>query len=778
MIREGRRTGRLRAVALTSELLLRALSWVDLAIFAEVQRVRARGRALGKDAPWGAYIGEAEVDEILGELLAIGPFRVDSETTERLRGLLDQREAEIDALFEQERARASRSKPATGLARIEQAFGLTKADVQLLLMALAPDVNARYLRLFAYLQDDLGAQHLTPALALRLLADDRASRMRLAARLAPDAPLVRNGLIVLGWDEIPRPMPARPMNVAPRVARWLLQDEPWDPDLLPWCRLEPVDRKARVAVAEAVDGLLSVLPKEDTSPVFRLRARSRRDVLEASRHLARRLKSPLVAADLAAAARLGIAPEPTAGPLSREARLQGAVLLVLDPPDPGPGADPLAPLLVATRDSGRPLVVHARPETETKPLSADRRHLVLDLPDLTLAEREEAWTSAAAKLRREAGRTKKAKARLADLDPQTLARRFRYSPGQIAQVLDAARDRAAVRGQPGPHTEDVLVACAETFLPDPGPLVDRAEVKRGWDDLVLPKDTKALLSEMVAQVDSREAVLEALGDARVRVGERGIKALFSGPPGTGKTLAAEVLARSLGYPLFRVDLASVVSKYVGETEKHLNRLFMAADEAPCILLFDEADALFGKRAEVKGAQDRFANLEVSYLLQRLEAFDGVAILTTNLKRNIDEAFLRRFTFVVDFPFPEKAQREEIWRRVLPDAFPLAKGLDLGDIAAEFKLAGANIWSVAIAASVAAAQSEARTITRGILTHALRREYEKLGREVAALRPILLAGGSREDEEEAVAQGLRPKPKRALSAADARRMREAEAGDEG
>ena len=761
-------------MALTSELLLRALSWVDLAIFAEVQRVRARGRALGKDAPWGAYIGEAEVDEILGELLAIGPFRIDSETTDRLRGLLDQREAEIDELFDAERKQARKGAPAAGLARIEQVFGLSKSDVQLLMMALAPEVNARYLRLFAYLQDDLGAQHLTPALALRLLADDRAARMNLAARLAPDKPLIRNGLVMLGWDEVPRPMPARPMNVAPRIARWLLQDEAWDPDLLPWCRLEPTNRKARAAVGAAVDGLLGVLPEEDSSPVLRLRARSRRDVLEASRHLARKLKAPLVAADLAAAARLGIAPEPMAGPLAREARLQGAVLLVLDPPEPRPDADPLAPLLVATRDSGRPLVVHATPETETKPLSADRRHLVLDLPDLTLAERSEAWADAAKQLRREAGRTKAAKARLADLDPGSLARRFRYSPGQIAQVLDAARDRAAVRGQPGPWTEDVLDACAETFLPDPGPLVERAEVKRGWDDLVLPEDTKALLSEMVAQVDSREAVLEALGDARVRVGERGIKALFSGPPGTGKTLAAEVLARSLGYPLFRVDLSSVVSKYVGETEKHLNRLFTAADEAPCILLFDEADALFGKRAEVKGAQDRFANLEVSYLLQRLEAFDGVAILTTNLKRNIDEAFLRRFTFVVDFPFPEKAQREQIWRRLLPDAFPLAKGLVLADIAAEFKLAGANIWNVAVSASVAAAQSEARSITRAMLTHALRREYEKLGREVAALRPTLLAGGTREDEEEAASRGLRHKPRRAMSAAEARRMKEAEA----
>jgi hypothetical protein len=760
---------------MTSELLLRALSWVDLAIFAEVQRVRARGRALGKDAPWGAYIGEGEVDEILGELLAIGPFRLDSETTDRLRGLLQQRGEEVREALKGERMLAARGKAVEPLVRLETAFGLDETDLKLLMLALAPEVNARYLRLFAYLQDDLGAQHLTPALALRLLADDRGERLRLTSHLAPDAPLLRNGLVLLGWEDgTPRPLPARPMNLAPRVARWLLQGEPWDPDLLPWCRMETELPPARKAVVEAVDGLLAVLPAEDISPVLRLRARSRRDVMEAARHLARKLKAPLVIADLAAAARLGVAPEPVAGPLAREARLQGAVLLVLDPPETDLGHDPLAPLISATAESGRPLVVHGTPNTDTRPLSADRRHLVLDLPGLTLAEREAAWTTALAGLRKAAGRTKKAKERLAGLEARTLARRYRYSPGQIAQVLDTARDRAASRGQATPHGDDVVAACADTFLPDPGPLAERGEVKRGWDDLILPDDTKSLLHEMVSQVDRREEVLEALGAARVRAGEKGIKALFSGPPGTGKTLAAEVLAKALGYPLFRVDLSSVVSKYVGETEKHLNRLFVATEEAPCVLLFDEADALFGKRAEVKGAQDRFANLEVSYLLQRLEAFDGVAVLTTNLKRNIDEAFLRRFTFVVDFPFPERAQREEIWRRLLPDAFPLAKGLAIPDLAAEFKLAGANIWNVALAASITAAQTPDRQITRAMLTHALRREYEKLGREVAALRPTLLAGGTREDEEEAVERGLKPQ-RRALSAAEARRLREADEG---
>jgi SpoVK/Ycf46/Vps4 family AAA+-type ATPase len=210
----------------------------------------------------------------------------------------------------------------------------------------------------------------------------------------------------------------------------------------------------------------------------------------------------------------------------------------------------------------------------------------------------------------------------------------------------------------------------------------------------------------------------------------------------------------------------VVSKWVGETEKLLARLFDAAEQAPCLLLFDEADALFGSRSDVKDAQDRFANLEVSYLLQRLESFQGVAVLTTNIKRNIDEAFLRRFTAVVEFPFPEAAERLRIWERVLPTAFPLASDVSLPAVAEEFKLAGANIWNVAVAAGVAAAGSSSREISRSILAHAIKREYQKLGRKLAALRPQLLSS-----EEEA--QGEMPRKRlrsKAISAAEARRRR--------
>jgi hypothetical protein len=735
--------------------MLTALAWVDLAIFAEVQRTRARGRALGQDAPWGAFIGEAEVDEVLGDLLDIGPFRLDPQVGDGLDRLVAGKRAEVLRARTLDRARAGRGGSDDPLVELGLSFGLDDTDLDVLLMCLAPEVNSRYLRLFAYLQDDFAAQHLTPALALRFLAERRVDRIALLARFAPGSPLFRHRLLERGDEALP--LPARPIRVAPRVARWLLHREAFDIDLAPWARIERPADAARPAVAAAVDAVIALCPEGQPPPLLRVVAQSRRDAIVAAEHLAAVRRAPLLVADLGAASRLGVTPPQIALALSREARMQRAVLLVLDPPGRDEhGVDPLGPLLVALADAPNPVLLHGADAPLDTPAG---RVLPVALPPLTLEERLAAWREAA-------GDT--------PVDAAALARRYRYSRGQIAQVFELARSEAMSRGLPHPEARDVLAAARDAFVPDLGPLAERIEARRGWDDLVVPADAKSLLLELIAQVDRREQVLESLGAARVRAGEKGIKALFAGPPGTGKSLSAEVIAGELGYPLFRVDLASVVSKWVGETEKHLHRVFQSAEDAPCVLLFDEADALFGKRADVKGAQDRFANLEVSYLLQRLESYDGVAILTTNLKRNIDEAFLRRFTFVVDFPFPESAERLRIWQRVLPDRDALAADVRLDDVAGEFKLAGANIWNVAVAAACAAAAAPDRRITRAMLAHAVLREYQKLGREIAALRPALLQGGvdlATGESDEARPEGEAPQRRRAMSASEARRVRE-------
>ena len=209
--------------------------------------------------------------------------------------------------------------------------------------------------------------------------------------------------------------------------------------------------------------------------------------------------------------------------------------------------------------------------------------------------------------------------------------------------------------------------------------------------------------------------------------EGGLAALFAGPPGTGKTMAAEAIASALALPLYRIDLSQVVNKYIGETEKNLRQLFDAADSADVILFFDEADALFGKRTEVKDAHDRYANLEVSYLLERMERFKGIAILATNRKRDLDEAFLRRLRFVVDFPLPGAAERLRIWQAVIPPGVD-ASALDLEFLAQRFPLAGGHIRAIVFHACLqSAAEGAARTLTMPTIIRCVQREYEKLER---------------------------------------------------
>jgi SpoVK/Ycf46/Vps4 family AAA+-type ATPase len=223
-----------------------------------------------------------------------------------------------------------------------------------------------------------------------------------------------------------------------------------------------------------------------------------------------------------------------------------------------------------------------------------------------------------------------------------------------------------------------------------------------WGDLIVPPEVQQRLRELIAAVEQRPLVFDRWNLARPGGGQRGIKAMFSGPSGTGKTMAAVIVARELGLELHRVELAAVMSKYIGETEKNLERAFAAARRANAILFIDEADALLGKRSEVKDAHDRYANVEVAYLLQRMEDHDGVVIVATNLANNIDAAFSRRIQYVVSFPLPEAAARQRLWEAMLPSEAPRAADLDIGFLARRFELTGGEIRNITLEAAFRAA----------------------------------------------------------------------------
>jgi len=257
-------------------------------------------------------------------------------------------------------------------------------------------------------------------------------------------------------------------------------------------------------------------------------------------------------------------------------------------------------------------------------------------------------------------------------------------------------------------------------------LANRIEAKADWDQLVLPSTQIALLRQITDQVSRRSRVYDAWGFRERMNRGMGISALFAGESGTGKTMAAEVIANALQLDLFRIDLSAVVSKYIGETEKNLRKLFDAAEDSGAILFFDEADALFGKRSEVKDSHDRYANIEINYLLQRMESYRGLAILATNMKTALDKAFLRRLRFVVDFPFPGIEERIQIWRKVFPPATPVDPSIDYQRLAA-LTLTGGSIQNVALNSAFLAAQQHDGRVTMHLILNAARTEFKKLER---------------------------------------------------
>jgi SpoVK/Ycf46/Vps4 family AAA+-type ATPase len=260
------------------------------------------------------------------------------------------------------------------------------------------------------------------------------------------------------------------------------------------------------------------------------------------------------------------------------------------------------------------------------------------------------------------------------------------------------------------------------------PVQSATEEHHGWDDLVLRRDRLERLTAVAQHRRYRSRVFGSWGFAHKLALGRGLSALFLGPPGTGKPMAAGVIARDLGLDMYQIDLAAVVSKYIRETEKHLGELFDEAEAMNAVLFFDEADALFAKRTQVQDANDRYANLETSYLLQRIDAYEGVVILASNLAKNMDDAFVRRLAFVVEFPFPGAAERLTIWQRIFPPEVPLEPDVDLQHLARRLELAGGHIRNVALAAAFMAAEEGHGLGMRHIL-HAARRELQKMGKVV-------------------------------------------------
>jgi hypothetical protein len=574
--------------------------------------------------------------------------------------------------------------------------GLDQVDLDVLVVAVAPDLDPRFEKLYGYLHDDITRRRASVGLALRLAGRDLADADE-RARLAPEGALVRHGLVSV--DDSDRPFLTRALRVPDRVVGALLGDERID-SLLVGISVPPVTIESSLT-----EGLVRAL--EGGARLVYLSERSGGTGRHAAAAALAAVGKRAVCLDLSLHP-AGADPIPVVQAGHREALLQDAGL-VAGPIDDLAEREVAALRVLAT--PGIPVVLTGQRRWD--PQWSATVPLVLEPPALVLAERAGLW-------RRELNGASEE-----GVDPGTATSAFRLGPDHILRAAESARLRAMYDGR-RVGKKDLLAGARSQNSVGLQRLARRIEPNAGWSDLILPEEPAGLLRELTARVRFRERVLDQWGMRRGGGRSEGVTALFAGPSGTGKTLAAEVIGNDLGLDLYTVDLATVVDKYIGETEKNLDKIFNEAERVNGVLFFDEADALFGKRSEVKDARDRYANVEVAYLLQRMERFDGLAVLATNLRANLDDAFARRIDVMVDFPAPDEEFRLKLWAHCFSTDAPMAADVDLFFCAKAFELAGGNIRNIAVTSAYLAASDD----TEIKMLHVIRgvqREYRKLGR---------------------------------------------------
>jgi ATP-dependent 26S proteasome regulatory subunit len=586
------------------------------------------------------------------------------------------------------------------------AWELEPFDLSLLLIALGPEVDVRFTRAF-----DSGG--VTVQQALDLLCNSVEEKIERRRHLEPGAPLIRNAVLYLAGEG--GGFPGYRIHLEPQALRLLLGRNTLDPRLWRWCEVEtPEAGQSTLALAPGtvagLRGLVTFYEYETLPLRIYLHGAGLKLKREAAAAIAAESGRVLLTLNGKGLASSGAeTQERLLRIFFRESLRLNALPFIGD-------ADALPVRLVTdafTLEGGPALL--AGEDAAWAPASSGM--LGVAVPRPAVSERRLLWQRSLAMASIEA----------VTGDVEILAGRFQLTADEIAGAVAHAQREAAFQGE-SVTLDHLLQASRAAGNHELAGVAIKVEPRRTWDDLVLPPDQIEQLQEICSRVEFRDEVLEQRGFARHMTYGRGITVLFTGPSGTGKTMAAEVLARQLALDLYKVDLAGLVSKYIGETEKNLDRVFRAAEGSNVILLFDEADALFGKRAETKDAHDRYANLEVSYLLQRMEAYEGVAILATNLRSNLDEAFLRRLSFTVQFPFPDTLHRRRIWERVWPRGTAFASDVDFGRLA-ELKFNGGNIRNVSLAAAFFAA-ARGECITMDGLLHGTRREYQKMGQNFA------------------------------------------------
>ena len=713
------------------EHLLAELKCLDLLLQRRVLELRAL-HLLTEDQFRGLYIPDDHVDSLLGKDRASPESH--SSDLDRITRQFAQAREEVNARI-QASLRAGVRLPLLELASL---FRLSEFDAAVLLIAAAPEVNLRYEVLYSYVQNDVTRKRPTVQLAMDLLCSGHEDRLGARAALGPQGTLLRHRLVHLYEDPQDReaPFPAHYLKAEARIVDFLLEIPSLDASLLPFTERdashnEISDLDLQPELQSQVGSITRFL--RDQGGVICFQGPYGVGKRAAASAVCAELGRPLLVADMAQAVASGAALAGILPLLVREALLQGAGLLLnhFEAQLSDDQKDRALQAVLARELRGAAFPVFLASEVPWQPTGEWPElcffSFEIPLPGFSLRLRH--W-------RQELGN--EGQALDADASATLLANKFALSGGAIQNAARQARHLHRLRGLNGQQFSIAELESSARAQSNQSlrRLAQKIETAHTWSDIVIPGKAMQQLESIHAAAKYRHVVYSDWGfDAKLYLG-KGLNVLFCGPSGTGKTMAASILACELGLELYKIDLSTVVSKYIGETEKHLNRIFSEARTSNSILFFDEADALFGKRSEVKDAHDRYANIEVAYLLQKMEEYDGIVVLATNLRKNLDDAFTRRVHYIVEFPFPDAHHRELIWRSIMPQEALLDGNINFGFLARQFDLAGGNIRNIALAAAFLAAGQHAGSpatnggkgrITMEHFVVATSRELQKIGK---------------------------------------------------
>lgn len=646
---------------------------------------------------------------------------------------LDNEIIEIDSLIAEKLENSEVQGIVLPLLHLTRLYNLSEFEVQVLIITLAPELRRKYDRIYAYLQDDITRKRASIDLVLNLLCRYEKDRWQLQNLFTKNGVLLQANLVNLIED------PNSPsgcsslgqfLKLDPGILNFILGDDNPDSRLLDFAHLKSADDTSDfiftdTKTSQYVSDLIDWRFESQVGPAKNLVLHLHGPLGVGKQNLAlqqcKRLQCNLLYLD----ARRLYGDETN---IEESLRLAFREAMLLQ-----------APLYIQSVD----ILIHD--ESRNKFFISVISKLVDEYGWLTFLAGEKPWQAQhffensvfkdielamPGFLLRKQAWIKSMESKGEQLDDEIaiqLASQFHLTPGQIQTATDAINLEHSLKSHSSIDNNSELVdACRDQSNQRLRDLAVKVDALYNWNDLILPHHSQSLLKQICDQIRQQHKVFNLWGfDKKLSYG-KGLSALFSGPPGTGKTMAAQVIANEIQLDLYKVDLSTVISKYIGETEKNLSHIFREAENSNSILFFDEADAIFGKRTEINDAHDRYANIEVSYLLQKMEEYDGIVILASNFRSNMDDAFMRRIRFIIEFPFPDEESRLQIWKIHFPEQAPVADDIDYDFLAKQFPIPGGNIKNIILNAAFQAAKCDT-PITMDHLLEGTKHEYEKIGK---------------------------------------------------